>query len=842
MKQFLFQIRRAISANTNFSNKIVLVYFFAFGAVCIYALSSNRPCLFFDWDGADWAVVMEYFEQLASPFSLSMVDGLQGMFDVFHQGYRGLLPQNIVLRLVGLPPFNKLITLIVYTSGLLVAIYLMARAVDLEKGIALLSAFLYVVLMVPLFEDDAVVDPIIALSPNFAYVIAVGVAAIALYWQIDGRSIRVLVTRSVLISVLLGAVAWSFIYFFVYILFVATVICTAFVLSDLKWRVVRTKLVGAVVIAGSLVGLGIPTYLYDLASNTALQFFPQELTGESPKIPRFDHVLSFIQYYLTQPQARVMTVGMICAPLVAHFTRNQKLRSFAIGYVGLVLFYLAYYFVTTDYWYVLTGQQYFSGPVAYRMLHFISPFGIIFICIVVMLCIKVTAISLWRTTEWLLQAMRRLQDTSLPHPQTKGVAALWNCFISMPKNFRGILSIVGDRVMDLVLSIPDLRKRIFGESRWLSRTKASFRAIFAKVHLQFDRSRSRLASYPHGVVVAAVAAHLSLIVLTITTAVMAHANNPGFSQKRCSRPYFSPLERNAIVNYLEQRIALGIGRPFEGSVVSIVGPIDQNVHVWVSNVSTDYYLWYYGGNDLRTIGFWKYRIPTLNQVSISMTPQYYLTTTEFLAEIGNKQTRNFVGITKLDPAKMALWGVRYIVTDRVLSVGEQRVEMPVEVGPSSRHKSPIRLYELPAPNKGDYSPIEALWAGSAKQTLRIMRNHDFDGRKSLVSDIDLAGDYQPVSNAKMTIADGGIKVSATSPGTSLLVLPVQYSHCWVPSQSSRVELFRANLMQLGIRFSGTLNVHLKFEFAPLWHSSCRRKDAHDAERLSMTEGRSDTSR
>ena len=47
----------------------------------------------------------------------------------------------------------------------------------------------------------------------------------------------------------------------------------------------------------------------------------------------------------------------------------------------------------------------------------------------------------------------------------------------------------------------------------------------------------------------------------------------------------------------------------------------------------------------------------------------------------------------------------------------------------------------------------------------------------------------------------------------------------------KADLFRADLMLLGIRFSGKLNVELRQMFGPFGDSACRIADAADAERL-----------
>ena len=57
------------------------------------------------------------------------------------------------------------------------------------------------------------------------------------------------------------------------------------------------------------------------------------------------------------------------------------------------------------------------------------------------------------------------------------------------------------------------------------------------------------------------------------------------------------------------------------------------------------------------------------------------------------------------------------------------------------------------------------------------------------------------------------------------------------SGSGNPELFRANLMQLGVRFTGTLDANLTFRFGPLFASQCRIDDIKDMERLGIREAR-----
>jgi hypothetical protein len=548
---------------------------------------------------------------------------------------------------------------------------------------------------------------------------------------------------------------------------VVMVMGLASLFAERERSAIYAKLAAGSAVVAALVAAGIPNYLYDLGSSMAQQHFPELYGPEgSRSFPPIGPALAFwIPYVLvTQgPHLWIMTAGILGSVVVALTGTNRRLRVFACGYLVLVVFYVIAYIVTWVYWPWLTGHAY-AGPSLYRLVHFISPFGILFVSFLVL------------ATAQLILA---------------GVMTVARFFRYLPSG---------------VKSAPDDSRSMFASPR--------------------------------------IAGHLMLLVALAVPGALAAANNPGFAQKRCTRPYFSPLERNAIIDYLLPRVALDLGKSFNGSVATLTGVRKPENFVWVDNVTTDWHLWYRTGNDMHTIGLWQYRIPTLYQANVAMTPQYFLTVTEFLSQPTDKQIRILIGITQPNEKMMSLWGVRFVITDRPLSFGTPRVDMPIELTDPPLYNSPIRLYELAEPNLGNYSPTEIVTASDAKETLAVMKRPDFDGKRMVVTDADLRGSFTPARDASMTLIDGGLSIQATSDGDSILVLPVQYSHCWV-SEAQRqgdlppdVTFFRANMMQLGVRFSGRLAVGIKYRFGPFWHSHCRLEDARDVERLNMVAARS----
>jgi hypothetical protein len=242
-------------------------------------------------------------------------------------------------------------------------------------------------------------------------------------------------------------------------------------------------------------------------------------------------------------------------------------------------------------------------------------------------------------------------------------------------------------------------------------------------------------------------------------------------------------------------------------------------------------LWQETGNEHRTVGLWKFDIPTLFQYHTFTTPPYYLVLTDFLSDPADHQVRSVLVMTHIDPAFMALWGVRFVITDNDAQPGHEIARMPTD------HSGTLRLIELPHPNLGDYSPVEAVHADDFAGALRFMHQADFDARHTLVTEEPLAPTLVPAHDVELVYNKEGFHLKAESSGHSVLVLPVQYSHCWTVDGSGELRLFRANAAQLGVSFTGRLDVKLVFRLGPILAGACRVEDLHDMERLRISQAR-----
>src|SRR5262249_33671541 len=82
---------------------------------------------------------------------------------------------------------------------------------------------------------------------------------------------------------------------------------------------------------------------------------------------------------------------------------------------------------------------------------------------------------------------------------------------------------------------------------------------------------------------------------------------------------------------------------------------------------------------------------------------------------------------------------------------------------------------------------------------------------------------------RLSLIRGGLHVSGASEGTSLVVLPQQFSHC-LRARDTRVRLVRANLLMTGMIFSGNVDTDIVFDYG-IFSPNCRRIDLMELRQL-----------
>jgi hypothetical protein len=286
-----------------------------------------------------------------------------------------------------------------------------------------------------------------------------------------------------------------------------------------------------------------------------------------------------------------------------------------------------------------------------------------------------------------------------------------------------------------------------------------------------------------------------------------------------------------ITTILSDTVGLHPGAPFRGNVVTIDPPDDSKPFSSDEMAQRNQIRFRQTGNEHRFIGLWRFGIPTMYQYFTFITAPYYVVLTDFLARQQDVQTRSGLVLTQIDPKMLRLWGVRFLITDDTGDVGRQTASLPIAGG------RPVRLIELDAPNLGNYSPTSVRVVPDFRSGLELMHAPTFDGTMQVVTDRPLEGDLVKATNVRLVYETYGFHIEAESTGDSILVLPPQFSRCWSAEGAGTPLLFRANLMQLGLRFSGKLDARLIFRYGPLFASGCRLADIADIERMNISQAR-----
>ncbi len=299
-----------------------------------------------------------------------------------------------------------------------------------------------------------------------------------------------------------------------------------------------------------------------------------------------------------------------------------------------------------------------------------------------------------------------------------------------------------------------------------------------------------------------------------------------------------PRGETTIVRRLEEAIGLHPGDGFRGSVATFTGYQGRPAGVrWVELLGNDFSICDRTGNDHRAIGLWAYGIPTLHEYNQLMTPAYYAMMSRMLARPVDEQVRTVIVMTRPDLPYLRSLGVRFIITDfPVTDPGATLVETLPVLGLRE-----LRLYELTRPNLATYSPTKVSVAADATALLARLEAPGFDYTEDAVAFDALPPGLEHAARSGLRFEKDRCVIEAESHGRSLLLLPLQFSHCLelavrspsVPAEAPR--LVRLNLMQAGLLFSGATEVELRLRSGPFHNPYGRLQDYRDMKNVRLEE-------
>jgi hypothetical protein len=232
---------------------------------------------------------------------------------------------------------------------------------------------------------------------------------------------------------------------------------------------------------------------------------------------------------------------------------------------------------------------------------------------------------------------------------------------------------------------------------------------------------------------------------------------------------------------------------------------------------------------------WYYDIPTLFEANQFSSPFFHLVNARLLNSPDTKDLRSFETQSIVNDRIMALLGVRYLLSDKLLPERTPVLSYRLTQGRD------LHIYSVADTNVAGYAATTVRRATSGQDAIALLAEATFDPRSTAVlTTSDELPPLVPVSGSSLAIERGSYRIEADSPGSSLLVLPIEYSHCLqanlTTTGASPVRLFRVDLALTGILFSGTVKGSLALRYGPL-SGGCRIEDWREAEALRIDEAR-----
>jgi len=307
---------------------------------------------------------------------------------------------------------------------------------------------------------------------------------------------------------------------------------------------------------------------------------------------------------------------------------------------------------------------------------------------------------------------------------------------------------------------------------------------------------------------------------------------------RNGNPYIWPPAQTPVSRFLAGEIALQPGSVFRGRVASVAGSDYEPQWVsapMLSQHSYDVLNLFFTGNDHRLYGFWYYGIPTLLELNQFSSPFFHLVNARLLNAPGTLDLRSYEVQSVVNDRIMALLGVRYRISDKPSPDRVPVLQYRLTEGRD------LYIYSVPGTNVAGYAVTQTLLAGTAPDAIRLLADPSMDpSRVAVLTQAEELPVLVPSTRSVLMVERGGYRIEAESSGTSLLVLPVEYSHCLradlTTTGANPPRLLRANLTMAAILFSGRVEGTLMLRYGPL-SSRCRIEDWRDANALRLGEAR-----
>ncbi len=319
--------------------------------------------------------------------------------------------------------------------------------------------------------------------------------------------------------------------------------------------------------------------------------------------------------------------------------------------------------------------------------------------------------------------------------------------------------------------------------------------------------------------------YFPIILFVIVGYWILRTQGPEFESSQSS---FYPPKEVEVVRYLRDNAGLYENSEFRGRVLTLKVPgisvAKRPESAWEAIHKMDSFINGDSGNDLNNTGIHYFGVPHLLEYSQYITPPFFEFANHFLTLKDDLQIRLTIVMRRVNIPIWRLIGVRFLITD------EPQVGLQLRMTKDLTDSYKVYLYEIDDVNLGTYSPTNVLRHEKLEGQFALMDKVGFDSRNDVVVAEDIGASFVPAANPQMKVVNGDVHITAKSSGTSLLVLPLEYSRCFDVDNriaNSKIKLFRADTLLTGIKFDRVLDAVLTFRTGPFHNSTCRIQDLHD---------------
>ena len=290
--------------------------------------------------------------------------------------------------------------------------------------------------------------------------------------------------------------------------------------------------------------------------------------------------------------------------------------------------------------------------------------------------------------------------------------------------------------------------------------------------------------------------------------------------------YPFPPRISPVVAILRDKIALDSFSKFNGRIMTVM-PVEANgIDAWNQQFVAAREWAQTAGNDEMSVGLWYFRVPTLFEYNQFLSPAFHALIKRALQRPPIAHLRNITILTYPNARVLKLLGVRYVLMPQPdASLGELRAT-------EDRAGVQWGLIDLLEPNLATYSPTSIETRRDLTSTLDFIADDSVDLTKRAATGSPVVGALVPVQSSALAMANEDLHLVAKSIGRSLIVVPVEFSHCLElhemrPGSRPAATLLRVDGVLTGIVFEHDLDAVLSFRIGPLHNPLCRWQDYQD---------------